>query len=131
MLDHNIVDMQFPLMNLLQHIFLKPSGVTILVIALDSFFDAPYSEYAKMQSTVSVINAHACPNNMQVIVVGIYHNITEREAIEVAQIIMNVVKKSLGLNNLIVDCDQSKSLVFISCTRVRVRIITPSSQSYN
>ena len=87
--------------------------MTILVIALDSFFDASYSEYAKMQSTVSLINAHACPNNMHVIVVGVYQNITEREATEVAQAISKVVKKSLALNNLIVDGDQSKSLVYM------------------
>ena len=76
MLDHNIVNMQFPPMNLLQYIFLKPSGVAILVIALDSFFDAPYSEYAKIQSTVSLINTHACPNGRHVIVVGVCQNIT-------------------------------------------------------
>lgn len=112
MLDHNIVDMQFPPMNLLQHIFLKPSGVTILVVALDSFYDDPYSEYAKMQSTVSLINAHACPKGTHVIVVGVYHNITEKEATEVAQVITDVVKKSPALNNLIVDCDQS-NIVFM------------------
>ena len=113
MLNHNIVDMQLPPMNLVQHIFLKPSGVTILVIALDNFLDDPYSEYAKMQSTVSLINAHARPMGTHVIVVGVYHSITEKEATEVAQVITDVVKKFPALNNLIVDCEQRKSVVFM------------------
>ena len=66
-----------------------------------------------MQSIASLINAHACPNGTHVIVVGIHQNITEREATEVAQTIMDVVKKSLALNNLIVDCDLSKSLILM------------------
>ena len=113
MLNHNIVDMQLPPMNLVQHIFLKPSGVTILVILLDSFLDDPYSEYAKMQSTISLINAHACPKGTHVIVVGVYHNITEKEAIKVADAITDVVKKCPAMNGLIVDCDQTKSIVFM------------------
>ena len=73
--------------------------------------DGTYSK--ECVKTVSLISAHACPNGTHVIVVGIHQNITEREATEVAQTIMNVVKKSLALNNLIVDCDHSKSLVFM------------------
>ena len=63
--------------------------------------DGMYSK--ECVKTVSLINAHACPNGSHVIVVGIHQNITEREATEVAQTIMDVVKKSPGLNNLIVD----------------------------
>lgn len=113
MLNHNIVDMQFPPMNLVQHIFLKPSGVSVLVVALDSFLDDPYSEYTKMQSMLALINAHACPRGTHVIVVGVYHNITKAEATNVAQAITDVVKKCPAANNLIVDCDKGKSLVFM------------------
>ena len=115
MLNHDIVDMQFSPMNLVQHIFLKPSGVTIVVVSLDSFCDDPYSEYAKMQSMISLINAHACPRGTHVIVVGVYHNISEIEATKVAQAITDVVKKSPAANNLIVEWEKgkSKSLVFM------------------
>lgn len=113
MLNHHIVDMQFSPMNLVQHIFLKPSGVSVLVVALDSFLDDPYSEYSKMESILTLINAHACPRGTHVIVVGVYHNISETEATEVVQTITDVVKKSPATNNLIVDCDKAKSLVFM------------------
>ena len=113
LLNHHIVDMQFPPMNLVQHIFLKPSGVTVFVIDLDCFLDDPYSEYTKMQSMLSLINAHACPRGTHVIVVGVYNNITEPEAKEVAQAITDVVKKSPAVNNLIVEWDKGKSLVFM------------------
>jgi len=113
MLNHHIVDMQFSPMNLLQHIFLKPSGVFVLVVALDSFLDDPYSEYAKMQSMLSLINAHACPTGTHVIVVGVYHNINEAEATDVVRAITDVIRKFPATNNLIVDCDKAKSLVFM------------------
>ena len=73
--------------------------------------DGTYSkEYAK---TVFLISAHVYPNGTHVIVVDVYQNITERKATKVAKAIMDVIKKSLALNNLIVDCDQSKSRVFM------------------
>jgi len=112
MINHKIIDLQFQPMNLLQHIFMKPSGVTILVIGLDSFLDDPYIEYTKMQSTLSLIHAHASPKGTHVIVVGVYDRITEEQAAKVANVISEVVRKSPATNNLIVNCENSLMLMY-------------------
>ena len=112
MINHKIIDLQFQPMNLLQHIFMKPSGVTILVIGLDSFLDDPYIEYTKMQSSLSLIHAHASPKGTHVVVVGVYDRITEKEAAKVAHVISEVVRKSPATNNLIVNCENSLMLMY-------------------
>ena len=112
MINHKIIDLQFQPMNLLQHIFMKPSGVTILVIGLDSFLDDPYIEYTKMQSTLSLIHAHASPKGTHVVVVGVYDRIEEKEAAKVAHVISEVVRKSPATNNLIVNCENSLMLMY-------------------